>query len=143
MMTIELFNSDLLVLFTAPQLPTGVAGLTRLRHVDLSGNHFAEIPPPLLALPKLVTLNIGSCYHPEASCAFSRPPLAVPESLAAMTRLESLSLRNSNLRALPSTMVFPPRPAVLDLSWNRLQKVCEVHGCAVRLRASFPSSISV
>ncbi|KEH25989.1 receptor-like protein, putative [Medicago truncatula] len=87
-------------------------GLSLLKSIDLSSNHFSEeIPPEIANLIQLVSLNL------------SRNNLTgkIPSNIGKLTSLDFLDFsRNNLLCSIPSSLSQIHRLGVLDLSHNQL-----------------------
>lgn len=81
--------------------PACVAGTTA---VDLSGNGLRAVPPEVLALPALATLDLAANL------------LTAPPDLARLGSLTTLSLAHNALGAVPAALLALPALTALDLT---------------------------
>lgn len=118
-------------------VPSWVADLTNLSHLDLSGNRLASLPEWLADFSSLAVLNVRSnelaafpsCLGELASLTaldLSRNVLpALPESIAGLSSLKTLLIAGNRLSDTPGTAFFPVSLNHLDLSGNQLKYVPE------------------
>lgn len=79
----------------------------RLRHLEVTGINFGDLPPSLNQMPRLNTLGLAHCNITLNAASHAR--------LASMNRLQSLVLNNNPLGQVPSVENMPGL-VVLDLA---------------------------
>jgi len=113
-------------------LPKDLSSLTKLKEVNLSGNHLSRVPSQLYGVTSLKYLYLGdnSITHipPGIEALQSLQMLqlggnqlgAVPEALAQLGSLQSLVLCHNALRRLPRAISRLKRLRSLQLHGNQL-----------------------
>ncbi|KAM4017108.1 p53-induced death domain-containing protein 1 isoform 2-T3 [Anomaloglossus baeobatrachus] len=90
-------------------LPSDIARLSSLRHLDLSFNSFSELPSCISGLSLLTTLHLG--YNQLRS---------LPDDIGDLKFLTDVSLMSNQLTELPAGIGQLKNLEKLDLSENRL-----------------------
>ncbi|XWS47314.1 hypothetical protein CRYUN_Cryun14cG0141900 [Craigia yunnanensis] len=122
--------------FNDSKIPSGIANLSKISHLDLSSSAFSgQIPSQVLKLSKLVILDLswnelelrspGPRNLVEKLTNLKKPHLSgvnisstVPQNLGNLSSLISLSLEDCSLHGeLPATIFQLPNLRVFDL-WN-------------------------
>lgn len=120
-----------------PQLRTLNLQNVDLRLFDEGGNLFSALPPAMLELRHLTSLNLRSTEMTFTDAMASRlkeltqlqrldlsdNPLAIPPLLIGMNELRWLNLRNTGIRKCPIIMVDHPYMELLDLRHNQITRV--------------------
>lgn len=83
---------------TFDTLPPGIAALTRLEELGLSGLGLIEVPDALTSLPRLERLNLD--YNRLTT---------LPEGIGAMRGLRELSIRGNRFVSLPQSLANIPK----------------------------------
>lgn len=121
-------------------LPASIGRLEKLKHLSLAGNNLASLPVTMADLQQLTSLNLAYNSTPlpenigalqqlrELDLHGNKRLLPLPDSLAQLTRLESLSLANclggtNELVGLPSVVTRLSGLKSLDLSGNSLNSL--------------------
>ncbi|XP_056382907.1 p53-induced death domain-containing protein 1 isoform X2 [Hyla sarda] len=98
-------------------LPPDISKLSKLRHLDLSFNSFAEMPPCVTALSLLTTLHLS----------FNQLR-TLPDEIGELTFLTDLSLMSNQLAELSAGIGQLKNLEKVDLSENRLESLPEEVG---------------
>jgi len=113
-------------------LPKDLSGLTKLKEINLSGNHLTRVPPQLYSLPSLKYLYLGDNrirHVPPGIEALQGLQMlqlggnqleTVPEALGELTSLQSLVLCHNALRKLPRAISRLAKLRSLQLHGNKL-----------------------
>lgn len=115
------------------EIPDAIAGMRRLRHIDLDGNAISRLPASVATLPQLHTLLLynndltglpGEFGPALRHLSVGRNHLtALPGALWRTTTLHSLNVAENNLAELPDTIRALSQLRMLDLSNNQLRHV--------------------
>jgi len=106
----ELSDDLILSDMSLTSLPEEISTLRHVRHLNLEGNQFIEIPHVLFSID-LFELKLGK-----------NKISALPEILKSLS-VRLLSLNDNEIAELPENDIWPDGLSILDLSNNPLKKI--------------------
>ncbi|KEH21563.1 LRR receptor-like kinase family protein [Medicago truncatula] len=94
-------------------IPKEIGHLSKLTHLDLSGNYLkGELPPELWLLKNLTFLYLS----------YNRFKGEIPSSLGNLKQLQELDISHNNIQgSIPLELGFLKNLTILDLSYNRFK----------------------
>jgi Leucine-rich repeat (LRR) protein len=109
---VTVFNLPTNLAAKVKELPEGIASMTWLEELNLSGNILEKVPDGLFSLTKLKRLNLYGNKLKE-----------LPDRFDALSELEFLNLGNAELSAIPESVFTLKKLTNLNLGWNRTIEV--------------------